>query len=200
MNKSRVYEVTKVAGGHPNIFNTVDKTTHRIKRKIISQAISEKAMREFEPQMTTHIDKYMAFIRKSAESSTPVDVSDRFKRFGMDVVGELAFGYQLHLQEDDTHHYYLDALRLGNRHHNVFMQNPELKPFRPRFLLPLILPTLLKTVSLLRQMTEKRMLEDKNIRKDLFHYVANYLGPETEQMGPAEVVSEASFFFPAGSW
>lgn len=45
VGKSFVYTLLTRAKTYPNIFNCLDKDVHRAKRKVIGQAVTERAMR-----------------------------------------------------------------------------------------------------------------------------------------------------------
>lgn len=112
ITKSHVYLLTSAAG-NPSIFNTLDRHQHSIKRRLVGQAVNEKAMREFEPTMTEQIDVFLGQIQEASKTSTPLDMTDHLKRLGMDIVGLLAFGFPLNLQTDPTYRFMTKGLSLG---------------------------------------------------------------------------------------
>ncbi|KAI0503176.1 hypothetical protein F5B22DRAFT_630221 [Xylaria bambusicola] len=52
-------------------------------------------MRDFEPMMMEQVDIYIQQLIVLSRGSKPVNMSDRCKYFGIDVIGYLAFGYDL---------------------------------------------------------------------------------------------------------
>ncbi|KAI0009143.1 hypothetical protein F4779DRAFT_584047 [Xylariaceae sp. FL0662B] len=57
-------------------------------------------------------------------------MSDRSKYIGVDIVGRLAFGYNLKLQTDQTHQSIAREFKTGNNRLNVYMQSPSLAMLR----------------------------------------------------------------------
>lgn len=91
MTKSHVYNLT-ITPGKPSTFNTIDKRKHRVKRKVVGQAVNDKAMRAFEPTMLEQVDIFIEQLLASAHDCSPVNMTERCKWLGMDIVGLLAFG------------------------------------------------------------------------------------------------------------
>lgn len=49
---------------------TINKDAHRIKRKIVSQSLSDHALKEFEPALHKHIDNFCHKLGKEIRAST----------------------------------------------------------------------------------------------------------------------------------
>jgi cytochrome P450 len=108
----------------------LDKSQHRIKRKHIGQAVSEKAMRTFEPTLAEQVDILMGQLTECSEKSVSTNMTDRFKRLGLDIVGLLAFGFPLNMQTDPTYRFVIRGLNVGGYQFHCFMQYPLLKKLR----------------------------------------------------------------------
>ncbi|KAI1640707.1 hypothetical protein F4809DRAFT_637508 [Biscogniauxia mediterranea] len=89
------YEKSRLAP-NPTLFDTLETDLHRRKRKILSQATSERWMRLFEPTMLEQVDIFLKELM--VLSSLPVNMTDRCGYLAVDVVGHLAFGYPLNFQ------------------------------------------------------------------------------------------------------
>lgn len=73
-------------------------------------------MRVFEPEMTRQIDSFLRQILVSSRHSDVVDMSPRCERLGVDVIGQLAFGYQLDTQAKPTYRGIVAGMKnLSNR-------------------------------------------------------------------------------------
>ncbi|KAI1105376.1 cytochrome P450 [Jackrogersella minutella] len=189
VTKSHVYQLT-VTAGKPSIFNTIDRRRHRVKRKLIGQGISDKAMRDFEPPMIEQIDVFISQLHESSRKSSPVDMTERLKQLGADIVGLLAFGYALHMQTEPM-----------NRFSNSFMQFPLLKKLGIHHLLSLLgYAQRIKYLRLLRRMISTRLSQEKHAHNDLYSFVVDHLDNDnaTDGVKPEELWSEALFSFPAG--
>ncbi|KAK8010047.1 hypothetical protein PG990_009012 [Apiospora arundinis] len=69
LDKSFAYQYTAATPGVYGVFNVIDKSVHRFKRKLVGQALSERSLRIFEPTMLEQIRTFLDVLR-SASSST----------------------------------------------------------------------------------------------------------------------------------
>lgn len=190
--KSRVYLVTLGFTGTVNVFSAIDKTVHRSKRKLIGSAVTERSMRAFEPTMVSQVDVYIKQILKSSQTFSPVNISERAKRLGSDVVCLLAFGYPLKTQTDKTYRSLQSGIAASNAHNNILMQWPLLASYWIAYPLHLLTYHLQKAaMALISNMISTRVAEGKDARHDLYSQVA-------DEIPAADVWSEALFFLPAG--
>ncbi|KAI1772800.1 cytochrome P450 [Hypoxylon cercidicola] len=199
VTKSHVYKLT-VAAGKPSTFNTIDKRRHRVKRKLVGQAVSDKAIRDFEPTMMKQIDVFVRGLQVASRNSSPVDMTERPKQLGMDIVGLVAFGYPLYMQTEPTNRFMLRGLKIGTWQNNSFMQFPLLKQLGVHHLLPLLgYAQRMKCLRLLRHMIGTRISQEKHAQADLYSSVVDFLdnGNVTDGVKTDELWSEALFFFPA---
>ncbi|KAI0201455.1 cytochrome P450 [Astrocystis sublimbata] len=207
VTKSHVYELT-VASGKPSIFNTINRQSHREKRKLIGQAITDKAMRSFEPIMLEQIDIFIEQLRLASAPTSgssnplPLNMTDLTKRLGADIVGHLAFGYALNMQTDPTNRFLLRGLAIGTYQNNSFMQFPLLKKLGLHKLVPLIAgySARMEYMNLLQKMITVRLSKEKYAKNDLYSFVVDHLDADGSKNGvkTGELWSEALFFFPAG--
>ncbi|KAI0532291.1 cytochrome P450 [Xylaria digitata] len=196
-NKSRVYLLT-VASGKPSIFSMLDKRQHRIRRKIMGQAVNDKAVRAFEPTMTEQIEIFIQQLWSSSRVSDPVNVTERCKWLGMDIVGHLAFGYALNLQTDPTNRYMTPGLAVSTYQFNCFMQCPLLKTLRLHHLIGITgTKERLKYAKTLHYIIRNRLSEPTHAHNDLYSFVADHLDNASGGIQTSELWSEAVFFFPA---
>ncbi|VUC30188.1 unnamed protein product [Clonostachys rosea] len=114
-----------------NVFDTTDVDEHRRKRKIISQPISKKAMRDFEPIMAEQIDIIVQQQRKSCHLLEPINITKRLEHLGDDMVGHLGFGYRLKTQTEETNHRLMWGLSFVNARVDICMQFPKLAYIDP---------------------------------------------------------------------
>ncbi|KAI1355100.1 cytochrome P450 [Xylaria sp. FL0043] len=198
VTKSHVYKLT-ITSGKPSIFNALDKRVHRDKRRLIGQAITDKAMRSFEPTMLEQINIFIDQLLLAAQKSSPVNMTDVTKRLGADIVGHLAFGYALNMQTDPTYRFVLRGLAVGSYQNNSFMQFPMLKRLGLHNLLLLAgFSKRMKYKQMLQKMITSRLAQEKHARSDLYSFVADHLDDPANGVTTSELWSEALFFFPAG--
>jgi cytochrome P450 len=97
--KTRAYLTSQPFPDVYNLFNVLDKRLHRAKRRIIGQGINDRSMREFEPLMLGHIDTFVQELAKTCkDQASVVDMTDRCKFLGLDIIAQLGFGTALDLQ------------------------------------------------------------------------------------------------------
>ena len=90
-----------------NIFTCIDKGLHRQRRKILSSAFSEQALRSFEPVILENIEGLLAELRgwatKSLDQwSAAINMTTRPKHFTLDVMSAFSFGESFQTQREDT--------------------------------------------------------------------------------------------------
>lgn len=200
ITKSHVYLLTINSNGIDSIFNAVDKKRHAFKRKLLGRAVTERAMRTFEPVMQEQVDVFLEKLYESSQASRPVDMTQSCKRLGFDIVGHLVFGFALNTQTDPTYRFIIDGVAMGNYGANACMQLPVLKNQAIRAVRNLI-PRSPRTryLRLQEDIFRTRLSLDKHAKNDLYSSVADHIdsdGPISISLD--EFWSEAMFFFPAG--
>lgn len=191
--KAQVYTLTGASSGPPSIFSAIDRTTHRTKRRLIGQAVSDKATRQFEPTMLEQIDIFLGQLLASSRAGKAVDMTERTKRLGMDIVGLLAFGFPLHIQTQAENRFMLRGLSVGSYQNNCFMQWPLLKKLGLHNLVGLLgRKQREKYRAILQHMIKTRLAEDPHAHHDLYSVTVD------SGIDLSELWSEALFFFPAG--
>lgn len=176
VTKSHVYELTASSPGVFSIFNAIDRRQHRTRRKLIGQAITERSIRMFEPTITSQINIFLKHILASSNTSTPVNMTEQFKRLGLDIVGLLAFGYPLNTQTAPTYRLILKVIGARNYKSNSFMQFPLLKN--------LVIDSILHVLSVAQRkrylrvvetMISSRLAQDTHALNDLYSFVCDQL-------------------------
>lgn len=188
-----------MTSGKPSIFNVLDKSQHRIKRKHIGQAVSDKAMRAFEPTMAEQVDIFIGQLTACSEMEVPTNMTERFKCLGMDIVGLLAFGFPLNMQTDPKYRFVIRGLNVGGYQNHCFMQYPVLKKLGLHKLLVLLgKKERQKYLAMLQLMIESRLAEEPHAKNDLYSSVFDHLGNTADGIPTSQLWSEALFLFPAG--
>jgi cytochrome P450 len=141
------------------VFNVIDKTVHRSKRRVVGAAINDRSMRQFEPTMVKEVDIFLLQLLSSSQLSRPVNMSSKLKRLGIDIVGHLAFGQPHQTQTDPKHRFLIGGITAAGLHNNALMQFPSLA--QPWILYPLKLLTLRqqqKGLAKLEKLTQQRLI------------------------------------------
>lgn len=103
------------------MFNEADRDLHRKKRKTVGPAISERVMRFFEPEMSQEVQVFLELLLKSSQKNEVVDMTPRCERLGVDVVGRLAFGFELKSQREPTHRHVAEGIKARSAISSVYM-------------------------------------------------------------------------------
>ncbi|KAI1171060.1 cytochrome P450 [Nemania sp. FL0916] len=202
LTKSRVYLASVQGPNTLNLFNAIDPEFHRTRRQLVAPVVNDKSMRIFEPTMIEQVDIFIEKLRPSSQGSESqyVDMTARCKYLGMDIVGLLAFGYNLKLQTDDPNRFIIETLRISNYFLNLQMQQPIMRHFK--FDLLLYARSILKGKSYLAtiaKMIEQRMSQPDDGQHDFYAFVANEMKTSrTGKVWGSEIWAEAIFFLSAG--
>ncbi|KAI1496789.1 cytochrome P450 [Biscogniauxia marginata] len=185
-----IYDSDRIVKSHaclvtvnpPNycVFNVIDQPSHRVKRKLIVQVVSERSMRIFEPTME-QIDIFIQQLLQSTQNSEaprPLNMTPLAKSLGLDIVCLLAFGYPLNTQTAATNHHIRDGIPA------VFHLFTDARQRRMRYQ---------KTIE---HLVNSRVAEDKNARHDLYSMAADAV--DAQEIRASEIWAEALFFFLAG--
>ncbi|KAK7963367.1 hypothetical protein PG996_008942 [Apiospora saccharicola] len=197
ITKSHVYGLT-VASGKPSLFNVIDKRHHREKRRLIGHAISDKSLRAFEPTLIDQIDMFLQQLLVASRQSKAVEMSERSKHLGMDIVGFLSFGYPLQMLTTSDNHFIMRGLKIGAFQANAFMQWPLLKKLGVQHLMIYLgKKQRVQYLRALQNMISTRLAQGRHAKQDLFSFAADYVDSPKNEIGTSELFGEALFFFPA---
>ncbi|KAI0003184.1 cytochrome P450 [Xylariaceae sp. FL0662B] len=199
--KSHVYRATQQQPKTFNIFNVTDKAIHRSKRRLIGQVVSEQSMRSFEPIMQKEIDVFIGELFKSSQTSEPMNMTPMCRYLGLDIVGHLGFGFDLHLQTSDTYRFLSNAFNMGNYRINVIMQLPWLLNLRPDLIAQYVPNSPRpKLLNMLEKMITQRLSKPIDAHPDLMSHAAIPLNANPKDFSglrQGDLWPEAAFFFSA---
>lgn len=149
--------------------------------------------------MTEQVDIFIEKLLASSQASQPVNMTDRCKRLGLDIVGFLAFGFGFNTQSDSTNRFVLRALGIGSYRNYCFMQFPLLKKLRIHNLLGVLgRSQRQKFMALLQRVIKLRVSEGKHAKNDLYSFLVDHINDDLD-FQTSDIWAEALFFFPAGS-
>ncbi|KAK8134591.1 Isotrichodermin C-15 hydroxylase [Apiospora sp. TS-2023a] len=200
--KAPIYAFTRFRST-PSVFTALDKTDHRRRRRVIGQAISDRAMREFEPTMLTQIDVFLGQLLHSCQPKpepkdqpTVVDMTSRCKYLAMDVIGLIAFGTALKTQTEETFHLLPRAFAALNPRVYLFMNWPKTHLVDPGVQW-LVRERVGEFRRLLQGIITDRMALPRDAKHDLYSFVATdeRVGQvEQEGLRKSEIWGEAGGF------
>lgn len=198
MTKSKVYLQSLLSTRTPSMFNALDRAVHSHKRRVVGQLITERSMRSFEPIMIPQIDLFLRQLLACSQKDEVVNMTTRCQRLGADVVGLLAFGYELNTQTEDTNTIIPAAMKASSYRISLYMAWPAISFIDPvvRWLGRKRIP---KFYQALRKMIGRRMSMPKDATHDLYAVASGDVTPSGEKgLQGTDLWSEASFFVMAG--
>jgi cytochrome P450 len=108
VRRSDWYETVDAPAGGYSTQSTIDKQDHAFRRRVLSQAFSEKALRESEKYINQNVQ---IFVKRMGENlqedgwSKEKDFNVWATYYGFDFTGELSFGASFGLMDSETNRY-----------------------------------------------------------------------------------------------
>ena len=108
----------------PNTHNTRDKDVHARKRRVLSQAFSDNAIKGMERYILGNIRTFCQEIGRGATAetkgwSTPKNMADWCNYLAMDILGDLCFGKAFHMLERPDNRYAIDLVGVAAQRHLI---------------------------------------------------------------------------------
>ncbi|MCJ1394081.1 hypothetical protein MMC18_006959 [Xylographa bjoerkii] len=183
-----------------NSIITANDADHSRLRRILAHAFSDKALREQEPLLQTHVAAFVAGMCEqiAGPSGGTVDLSPWFSWFTFDVIGDLSFGESFNCLRDERLHPWVAALFKALQFvvfASVTMQFPPLD----RALQACIPKSMLQGRNTLlghSSATVNRRLNRTTDRKDFMHYILKQT--DDKGMSMAEIHGNAASLIVAG--
>ncbi|KAG6358759.1 hypothetical protein INS49_012278 [Diaporthe citri] len=198
VTKGREYIQLRQGGrGAPSLLNTLDKEDHRRKRRVIAPVISEGSMRVFEPHMQLHIDSFLTQLLRSSRKRDIINMTPRCERLGLDVVGELAFGYPLNTQTDPTHRVIMERLKTRSDRSALYFFWPLLRLLESLFNVGRGRHSLNGFYGSLKTMIATRMAFPKDDRHDFYSLASRDISPGEPGLISKDLWAEAVLFIAA---
>jgi cytochrome P450 len=186
--------------GAPNLLNTVDKELHRKKRKIIAPVLSERSMLVFEPVMSQQIDVSLLHLLQSSQQKEIVNISPWCERLGVDVVGQLAFGYPLNTQSDPTHRAIVEGIKARGARSSLYYFWERIRILDPIFERVRGRQSTEGFYASLKTMIGARMSIPKDAKHDFFALATGEIAPGVPGLISKDLWAEAVFFIAAGKF
>lgn len=88
-----------------------DKSLHSNRRRVWSQAFSDRALRGYGERMQKY--RNTLFDKIVASDGEPVDMAKMFRFYSFDIMGDLAFGQSFNMLDTSRNHWAIDLLDAG---------------------------------------------------------------------------------------
>ncbi|KAI8631419.1 isotrichodermin C-15 hydroxylase [Xylariaceae sp. FL1651] len=191
----------------PNTHNTRDKTVHARKRRVLSQAFSDSAMKEMERYILANVRCFCEQVGLGASDdrkgwTVAKNMADWCNYLAMDILGDLCYGKAFHMLEQSDNRYALELVSLATTRHLICgtMRLVE-RLHLDKVLFPKIATGRAKYMAYSKaQLTERTKLGDDTDRRDFFYHLLKARDPETGQgFAMPELWGESNLLIIAGS-
>ncbi|KAL6852994.1 hypothetical protein ACO1O0_007543 [Amphichorda felina] len=198
------------AFAHPvaNTHNTRDKAVHARKRRVLSQAFSDSAMRGIERYILQNVRSFcdqIGTLDGAADSkgwTAPRVMSDWCNYLAMDILGDLSYGKAFHMLERPDNRFALELVEAATTRHLVCGTMPIVNKLKfDRVLFPKLAAGRARYMAYSKaQLTERTKLGEDSDRRDFFYYLLKARDPETGQgFSIPELWAESNLLIIAGS-
>ncbi|KJZ78799.1 hypothetical protein HIM_01572 [Hirsutella minnesotensis 3608] len=189
------YHYAPLSTSQRGVQNTIDKETHRKKRKVIGYVLNERSMRIFEPTMSARIDEFLQFLYDASRSQQVINMAQLSQYLAMDIAASLGFGHSFNFQTQDTYRFIPETLIEWMNLININMQFPTMR-FLSRALLVLQARKSARFGVALKKVVQARMAQGREAQHD-FYSVATEIKTDAEFFR-SELWAEATAFLAAG--
>ena len=225
VKKSSFYSVFPATKGAFSTHTAIDKAVHARKRRVLSQAFSDSAMRAMEVHILDNIRAWCRHLGVGGNRSKsdfggplnglskmspdpdakgwsePKNMADWANYLSFDVLGDLCFGKPFGAMDREDNRFVLDLISTAAYFHNVNGQMPMIKKLGlDSLLFGNIKSRREKYMAYSKQqMAERSKQGVEGQRRDFFHHLLKARDPETGQgFGPLELWGESNVLLIAG--
>ncbi|KAF7885216.1 hypothetical protein EAF00_011034 [Botryotinia globosa] len=210
VKKSQFYSVFPPTKDTFNTHSSIDKASHARKRRVLSHAFSDNAIKTMEKYILANVRTFCTNLgqpRASAEKSTggwsvAQNMSDWCNYLTFDVMGDLCFGKAFEMLENASNRHVIDLIGNAAHTHLITGTYPIIKTIGlSKILFRKIYAQRMKYMAYSRaQAAERTKIGLDTDRKDFFYYLLNARDAETGQgFTTPELWGESNLLIIAGS-
>lgn len=127
IQKGQFYTAYPAVKGVHNTHNAISKMEHGFKRRVLSVAFSENALKSMEGAMLESVDKLVEGVLRDGPKG--IDVGERFSWLTFDIMGDLCFGKTFGMLTDASQRFVTDLISKAT--HNHYIVRPPRKYSNP---------------------------------------------------------------------
>ncbi|GFP54894.1 hypothetical protein ACSS6W_002789 [Trichoderma asperelloides] len=206
VRKSEFYD----SFAHPvhNTHNTRDKAAHARKRRVLSHAFSESAMKDMQRFILNNVRLFceqLGIEDGGADSkgwTQPRKMDDWCNYLAIDVLGDLCYGKSFRMLESEDNRFALDLVEAATTRHLVCGTMPIVNSLKlDKYMFPALAAGRARFMAYSKaQLTERTKLGEDADRRDFFWYLLKARDPETgEGFTTPELWAESNLLIIAGS-
>ena len=214
VQKANFYSAFPASKGAWSTHSAINKGLHARKRRVLSQAFSDNAMRGLQPHILQVIRTFCGTIAdnpgKSAQIETRYDGWSKPRNMGhwanymsYDVLGDICYGRSFDTLEREDNRFAVKLVGMSSQFHYLNAQMPVLKKLG---LDRLLFPTLRAERQRFMAYSKSRLAERMKLgidtdRRDFFYYLLKARDPETGQgFAMQELWGESNVLLIAGEY
>ncbi|KAL2067540.1 hypothetical protein VTL71DRAFT_1965 [Oculimacula yallundae] len=212
VKKSQFYSVFPPTKDTFNTHSSIDKASHARKRRVLSHAFSDSAIKSMERYILANVRTFCdklgakpALVEKSGAKgqwSVAQNMADWANYLTFDVMGDLCFGKAFEMLEHEENRHVIDLIGNAAHMHLILGTNPSIKTLGlNKILFSKIYNMRMQYMAYSKaQAAERSKVGLDTDRKDFFYYLLNARDPETGKgfTGP-ELWGESNLLIIAGS-
>ncbi|KAI1927821.1 hypothetical protein LOZ39_003991 [Ophidiomyces ophidiicola] len=210
-NVKKATAYTSLGRRSPNTLTLRDKKQHASRRRIISQGLSDSALRTYEETIDKHIDNFIERLSKGDTAnieSTPTgtwSVSKNMARWceylAFDITVDVVFGDQFEMISKANNRPVLEAIAVSSKRVGVLMQNPELKgSFLDKLLFQKGIVARRKLLGFVDRMLKNKNEQHRPAQQNVLTMLLNGKDQTTgEMLSPSVVLAESTTLIVAGT-
>ncbi|KAF2724732.1 benzoate 4-monooxygenase cytochrome-like protein P450 [Polychaeton citri CBS 116435] len=199
-----------------NTHSSIDRASHGRKRRVLSQAFSDSAIKSMEKHILAHVRQFCANLGSSANEvpvyedmekpgsrwSPAKNISDQANFMTFDVMGDLCFGKDFGMLERADNRFVIDLLSNAARRHLICGTYLPIHEYHlDKVLFRKIARQRAQYMAYSKQQAGERMkIGLESDRQDFFYYLLRARDPETGKgFSTAELWGESNLLIIAGS-
>ncbi|KAM3422487.1 hypothetical protein BST61_g2834 [Cercospora zeina] len=223
VRKARFYEAFWATKDSFSTHSAISKSIHARKRRVLSHAFSDSAIKSMENHILAHIRQFcqnlsgpsnpsthrttFASVPSSPESKgygPPINITNQSNYLTFDIMGDLCFGKSFSMLETPHNHFAIDLIASAAHRHLICGTYLPIHTFHlDKLLFPKIASGRSRYMTYSKQQAAERTHQttaDTISRKDFFHHLLNATDPETNQgFSVPELWGESNLLIIAGS-
>jgi cytochrome P450 len=225
VRKARFYEAFWANKHAASTHSVIDKALHARKRRVLSQAFSDAAVREAERYILVHVREFCGNLGRGSAgqeekreedaafsaAAPPVNFADQANYLTFDTLGDLCFGKSFNMLRSPENRFAIDLIGNAARRHLICGTYLLLHEYHlDKLLFRQIAAGRERYMQYSRTQAAERMAlsssaadaEVKEERKDFFYHLLHAIDPNTGQVGfpsSTELWAESNLLIIAGS-
>ena len=194
--------VIRAGNGTPNVATTTNFDDHARQRRIIGNALSDRALKEQEYILKNYTDLLIQRLHEEVKESedrkaATVDIGRWYTYTTFDTVGDLEFGQSFHSLDNKAEHPWVSAIFNGLKFGMLLTAFQHFPPLKAEWILPKIVQDKAREHFIWASDRIEERLQQDTRRPDFMKYILE--NGREKGMSRDEIDSNATFLILAGS-